>query len=351
MRLYNKLISLFSGAGGLDLGFQQAGFEIIWANENDKTIWETYKHNHPKTFLDTRSITDIKNSEIPECDGIIGGPPCQSWSLAGSKKGKRGISDKRGKLIYEYLRIVKTKKPSFFVFENVAGIMSPSNQKEFAKFREKLENLDYKVAYQNLNARDYGVPQDRKRVFLVGIKKALKSNFYFNRINKIKKSVSLRDCVYDLQSIDFNSNQIANHEYYEGSFSPLYMSRNRVRSWQEVSFTIQASGRHSPLHPSAFPMVKKSTDCFVFAKKNIRRLTVRECARIQTFPDNFIFKYKNLNDGYKMVGNAVPVLLAYKIASELKITLEIKEKQKIKALKETIITPRLNSIYENNSLC
>ena len=351
MRLYNKLISLFSGAGGLDLGFQQAGFEIIWANENDKTIWETYKHNHPKTFLDTRSITDIKNSEIPECDGIIGGPPCQSWSLAGSKKGKRGISDKRGKLIYEYLRIVKTKKPSFFVFENVAGIMSPSNQKEFAKFREKLENLDYKVAYQNLNARDYGVPQDRKRVFLVGIKKALKSNFYFNKINKIKKSVSLRDCVYDLQSIDFNSNQIANHEYYEGSFSPLYMSRNRVRSWQEVSFTIQASGRHSPLHPSAFPMVKKSTDCFVFAKINIRRLTVRECARIQTFPDNFIFKYKNLNDGYKMVGNAVPVLLAYKIASELKITLEIKEKQKIKALKETIITPRLNSIYENNSLC
>ena len=229
--------------------------------------------------------------------------------------------------------------------------MSPSNQKEFAKFREKLENLDYKVAYQNLNARDYGVPQDRKRVFLVGIKKALKSNFYFNKINKIKKSVSLRDCVYDLQSIDFNSNQIANHEYYEGSFSPLYMSRNRVRSWQEVSFTIQASGRHSPLHPSAFPMVKKSTDCFVFAKINIRRLTVRECARIQTFPDNFIFKYKNLNDGYKMVGNAVPVLLAYKIASELKITLEIKEKQKIKALKETIITPRLNSIYENNSLC
>ena len=98
-------------------------------------------------------------------------------------------------------------------------------------------------------------------------------------------------------------------------------------------------------------MVKKSTDCFVFAKINIRRLTVRECARIQTFPDNFIFKYKNLNDGYKMVGNAVPVLLAYKIASELKITLEIKEKQKIKALKETIITPRLNSIYENNSLC
>jgi len=351
MKKRNKLISLFSGAGGLDLGFQKVGFDIIWANENDKTIWETYKHNHPKTFLDTRSIIDIKNSEIPECDGIIGGPPCQSWSLAGSKKGKRGISDKRGKLIYEYLRIVRAKKPSFFVFENVAGIMSPSNQEEFTKFRKKLENLDYNVAYQNLNAKDYGVPQDRKRVFLLGIKKDLKTRFNFNKISKIKKLTSLNDCIHDLQSIDFNSTQIANHEYYEGGFSPIYMSRNRVRSWQEVSFTIQASGRHSPLHPSAFPMIKKSTDCFTFTKKNIRRLTVRECARIQTFPDSFIFKHQNINDGYKMVGNAVPVLLAHKIANELKKILEIKEIQKIKAPKETIVPPRLNSTYESNPLC
>ena len=100
-----------SGAG--------AGFKVIWANENNKTVWETYKHNQPKTFLDTCSITDIKNSEIPECDGIIGGPPCQSWSLARSKKGKRGISDKRGKLIHEYLWIVRAKM-DFYLVKNVA---------------------------------------------------------------------------------------------------------------------------------------------------------------------------------------------------------------------------------------
>lgn len=346
MKKRNKLISLFSGAGGLDLGFQQAGFDIIWANENDKTIWETYRHNHPNTFLDTRSVKDIKSEEIPECDGIIGGPPCQSWSLAGSRKGKKGINDYRGILIYEYLRIVKITKPSFFVFENVPGILSPSNQKEFSKFKERLENLGYKITYKSLNAQDYGIPQDRKRVFLVGTKKELQLNFNFDSIKTAKKKNNLRDCIYKLQEIDFNSPQISNHEYYEGSFSPIYMSRNRVRSWEEASFTIQASGRHAPLHPSAFPMIKKATDKFIFTKKNIRRLTVRECARIQTFPDSFVFKYQNINDGYKMVGNAVPVLLAYKIANELKNILPPENSPK-QNLEEIIMRTKEININDN----
>ena len=159
----------------------------------------------------------------------------------------------------------------------------------------------------------------------------------------------MRDCIHDLQKTDFNSLQVANHKYHVGDFSPIYMSRNRVRSWQEVSFTIQASGRHSPLHPSAFPMIKKSTDQFAFTKKNIRRLTVRECARIQTFPDNFVFKYTNLNDGYKMVGNAVPVLLANKIATELKKVFEIKKIPKNH--KGVVVRTVLGNIYENNSIC
>ncbi|CAI2186569.1 19699_t:CDS:2 [Funneliformis geosporum] len=287
-----KLISLFSGAGGLD--------------------------------LDTRSIIEIKSAEIPNCDGIIGGSPCQSWSLAGSQKGKNGIKDHRGTLIYEYLRIVKAKKPSFFVFENVAGILSPSNQKEFSKFKKKLENLGYNITYRNLNAKDYGIPQDRKRVFLIGICQDLPIFFDFNKISEVKKPVNLHDCIADLQ--DLASNKIANHEYYEGT-----------------------SGRHSPLHPSA-SMTKQATDKFIFAKKNVRRLTVRECARIQTFPDNFVFKYQNINDGYKMVGNAVPVLLAYKIANELKKTLKIEKIIKIRKPKELNIQPRLNNIYENNPI-
>jgi len=173
----------------------------------------------------------------------------------------------------------------------------------------------------------------------------------YNFTAKVKKLTNLHDCIKKLQEINFNSPQIANHEYYKGSFSPIYMSRNRVRSWEEVSFTIQASGRHSPLHPSTSPMIKKATDKFVFTEKNVRRLTVRECARIQTFPDNFVFKYQNINDGYKMVGNAVPVLLAYKIASELKKTLKVEKTPKIRKLKELTIQPRLNDTYEINPIC
>ena len=100
-----KLVSFFSGSGGLDLGFEKSGFEIIWANEYDKSIWETYEKNHPNTILDRRSIVDVDSSEVPDCDGIIGGPPCQSWSEAGSL---RGIEDKRGQLFFDFIRIPKT---------------------------------------------------------------------------------------------------------------------------------------------------------------------------------------------------------------------------------------------------
>jgi len=105
-----NIISLFSGAGGLDLGFQQAGFKIAWSNEFDKTIWETHEFNFPTCPLDKRSITDIPSDEIPEAIGIIGGPPCQSWSEAGSR---RGINDERGLLFHEYIRVLKDKKPLF----------------------------------------------------------------------------------------------------------------------------------------------------------------------------------------------------------------------------------------------
>ena len=119
-----KLISLFSGTGGLDRGFENAGFKIVWANEFDKTIWPTFQKNFPKTKLDTRSIVDIDPSEAPDCDGIIGGPPCQSWSAAGSKK---GIDDPRGKLFYDYIEFIRVKKPKFFLAENVPGLLFERN--------------------------------------------------------------------------------------------------------------------------------------------------------------------------------------------------------------------------------
>lgn len=115
-----KIVSFFAGAGGLDLGFEKAGFDVVWANEYDKDIWETYEKNHKNTTLDRRSIVDIASNQVPDCDGIIGGPPCQSWSEAGAK---REIADKRGQLFYEFMRILVDKKPKFFLAENVHSIL------------------------------------------------------------------------------------------------------------------------------------------------------------------------------------------------------------------------------------
>jgi modification methylase fnuDI len=320
-----KLISLFSGAGGLDLGFERAGFEILIANELDKTIWETYEKNH-NTKLLKKDICDIPSSSFPDCDGIIGGPPCQSWSEAGAL---RGINDPRGKLFYQYIRILKDKKPKFFLAENVKGMMANRHAEAVKNIINEFETAGYNVFVHLLNAADYGVAQDRQRVFYIGFRKDLNINFNFPLPDKNK--LTLRDVIYDLKDSSlpalpknksrFSSCLFANHEYFTGSFSPFFMSRNRVRSWDSQAFTVQASGRHCQLHPQAPPMPKINKNKNIFAlgyEALYRRLTVRECARIQGFPDDFIFYYTNLNDGYKMIGNAVPVVLSEKIALAIK---------------------------------
>ena len=128
-----NIVSFFAGAGGLDLGFQKAGFNVVWANEYDKEIWETYEKNHPKTKLDKRSIVNIPSDEVPECDGIIGGPPCQSWSEAGAMK---GINDKRGQLFYDFIRILEAKQPKFFLAENVSGMLIDRHSEALANIKE-----------------------------------------------------------------------------------------------------------------------------------------------------------------------------------------------------------------------
>ncbi len=155
-----NLVSLFSGAGGLDLGFERAGFNVVAANEYDKTIWETYEKNH-KTKLIKGDICGIPSDMFPDCDGIIGGPPCQSWSEAGSLK---GINDPRGQLFYQYIRILKDKYPKFFLAENVKGMMAKRHNDAVENIVSQFEEAGYDVFIHLLNASDYGVPQDRKRV-------------------------------------------------------------------------------------------------------------------------------------------------------------------------------------------
>lgn len=324
-----NVISLFSGCGGLDLGFEKAGFDISVANEFDKNIWETFKVNHPKTKLIEGDIRNIKEDDFPaEVDGIIGGPPCQSWSEAGSLK---GIEDDRGKLFYEYIRILKNKQPKFFLAENVSGMLADRHSEAVKNILEMFKECGYDVSLTLVNAKDYGVAQERKRVFYIGFRKDLNIKFDFPKgsTEEDDKKITLKDIIWDLQDTavpagnknQHNSEAINNNEYFTGSYSPIFMSRNRVKSWDEQAFTVQASGRQCQLHPQAPKMVKvDKNDCrFVEGKENLyRRMTIREIARIQGFPDSFKFIYKNTNDAYKMIGNAVPVNLAYEVASAIK---------------------------------
>ena len=324
-----NIVSLFSGAGGMDLGFEKTGYNVIWANEYDKTIWETYEANH-KAPLDKRDIRAITSKEIPECDGIIGGPPCQSWSEAGAL---RGIDDARGKLFFEFIRILRDKEPKFFLAENVSGMLSCRHQEAVKNIVAMFEDAGYDVFIDLLNAADYGVPQDRKRVFYVGIRKDLKCVFKFPP--RREKKITLQQAISDLATnaipaLPNNKTNgdkciVSNHEYMIGGFSSIFMSRNRVRSWDEQSFTIQAGGRHAPIHPQAPKMkfIEQNKREFVKGYEHLyRRLSVRECARIQTFPDSFKFCYENVADAYKMVGNAVPVRLASYMAKAISLCLE-----------------------------
>lgn len=322
-----KIISLFSGAGGLDCGFEQGGFDTIWANEYDKTIWSSFAHNFPRSKLDRRSITEISPEDVPDADGIIGGPPCQSWSEAGSR---RGIDDKRGRLFHDYIRILKAKRPKFFLVENVVGILQEKHKAAFSYFLHEFEQAGYALSWKLLNAHDYNVPETRLRVIIIGYQNNLGKQFIFPLPQSYKPT--LKDAIADLPppvpAREKNKAnvmlEIANHEYMTGGFSTIYMSRNRVRAWNEPSFTIQASGRQCPIHPQAPKMqfVEQNKRIFVQGEEaRYRRLSVRECARIQTFPDSFHFLYENIADGYKMVGNAVPVALAYALAKKIKMDL------------------------------
>ena len=320
-----NIISLFSGAGGLDLGFEKAGFNTIWANEYDKDIWETYEKNFPNTKLDRRSITKIPSNEIPETLGIIGGPPCQSWSEAGSL---RGIDDHRGQLFFEFIRLLKDKKPLFFLAENVSGMLASRHKDALENIKTLFKESGYKLSFKMLNAHDFKVPQDRKRVFFIGYREDLGMEFEFPSGFDNKRY--LKDVIWDIKDTALAAQEknytngdkcaLANHEYAIGTFSSMFMSRNRVRSWDEPSFTIQAGGRHAPIHPQAPKMefVEQNKRIFVPTKEHLyRRLSVRECARIQTFPDTHKFYYKNVMAGYKMVGNAVPSYLGYYLAQKI----------------------------------
>ena len=176
-----NLLSLFSGCGGLDLGFKRAGFKIPVANEIDKNIWSTFKTNNPETHLVEDDIRNISKKKIDpffsgEITGIIGGPPCQSWSEAGNLS---GINDERGKLFFDYVRLLKEFKPRFFLAENVSGMLSKRHSAAVKNILNLFEESGYSVTLTMANAKDYGVAEERKRIFFIGFRKDLNIAFKF----------------------------------------------------------------------------------------------------------------------------------------------------------------------------
>lgn len=230
----------------MDLGFEKAGFKIVAANEYDKTIWETYEKNHTAPLI-KGDIKEISSDQFPDCDGIIGGPPCQSWSEAGSLK---GIEDARGQLFYEYIRLLRDKQPKFFVAENVSGMLAQRHSEAVENIVKMFETagIGYDVHIEMLNANDFNVPQTRDRVFYIGFRKDLcVTDFIMPEPQEPK--LTLKDAIWDLKdsaipSMDKNKTngdkcKVINHEYFTGNYSTIFMSRNRVRAWDEPAFTVQ----------------------------------------------------------------------------------------------------------------
>lgn len=293
----------------MDLGFKQAGFKIIWANDIYKYACETYKKNFGLEPI-RKDIRQIKS--FPEADVLVACNPCQGFSMIG----KRDENDERNLLYRQIFRALRKVKPKYFVMENVVGLKHLYGGKFFDRILCGFYGLGYWPTWKIINVKDYGVPQRRERIIIVGVRKDLQVRYNFPPITHgptLKPYVTMREAIGDLP-------EPSKREYYSNlDWHFFYMSRNRRASWEDVSFTIQTDGRNIPLHPSSPPMVRVGKDHWEFVEDALkyRRLCVRECARIQTFPDDFQF-VGELGSQYRLIGNAVPPLLARRIAESIK---------------------------------
>lgn len=340
-----RLISLFSGCGGMDLGFKNAGFNIVWANDFDSDAQKIYSLNIGE--IDNRNILLVPEDDIPDGDILTAGFPCQPFSNAGNRK---GVHDSRGMLYKECLRIIEKKMPKVIVFENVKGLLSSKylDGRNLADVivedLSTMNNVGYNVVYRLINASDYGVPQNRQRVIFIGVRKDLNKSFTFPRALP-KDNLTLRhildvpenasnniDWPFSPQALDMVEHIPEGGSWKDVPYEHLALRFRKIRdnmqkyhspnfyrrfSRDEICGTITASAQPE--------------NCGIIHPTENRRFTVREVARIQTFPDDFKFVTDSLKDitaMYKVIGNAVPVNLAYNIAS---------------AIMEQIFTPELRN--------
>jgi len=358
----NKLtgLSLFSGAGGMDIGFEKAGYEIVWANDFDKAACETYAENIG--FIEHGDI----NSYIPALkkyrgvDVVFGGPPCQGFSVAG----KMDPNDERSQLVWSFFEVVKELKPRAFVMENVKAL---AENARFTDLREELivsfKSLGYDVSLSVLVASDYGVPQKRERMFLVGTQNKKAAHLFTNILSEFKtKPRSVRDAIAHLglpgskdnafvcnAGITLASAPILRKSPYAGM---LFNGAGRPLDLERPSSTLPASmgGNKTPIidqslmdDPKAEDWIKKYHQHLMnggkphewkSTPKHLRRLTVNEALLLQTFPKDFVIKGSK-SSAYRLIGNAVPCLLAETVAKALRKMLEL-DKDEITSLTQQI---------------
>lgn len=327
-----KVVSLFSGCGGMDLGFRgdfcvfgkkysKNPYKILFSNDIIKRACQTYEHN----FKETPYCGDIKELDynlLPKADIVIGGFPCQDFSLAGKRK---GLSADRGRLYLEMKKVIEHCNPLAFVAENVDGIRKGANGNDTSALDiilDDFRSIGYNVVYKALNAADYGVPQNRIRVIIVGIRNDLNKEMMYPEANfgdnKSFSWMTSKEAIDDLWDL-IDKTDIKNHtsrDYSKAKFYPgKTMQGNCQIKADKPSPTIRSEhhgnieGHYRTNNPS------DPTDMTGW-----RRLSVRECARLQTFPDDFEFPVAS-SDAYKQIGNAVPPVLAWHIARALYISL------------------------------
>lgn len=302
-----KVVSLFCGAGGLDLGFIRAGHEVVWATDIDEHAIATYQHNIGEhAYL--ADIKDINAESIPDCDIVIGGFPCQGFSVANTG---RSASDSRNQLYLELLRVIREKAPPFFLAENVKGLLNLEKGRVFQIILNDFRALGYKVQYKVLNAADFGVPQKRERLIIVGVRNDVEYDFKFPqqthasadkcKVLGLSPWVAIGNALRDIPEPEDAPN-IPNHTYskYKLRFNG-YIGHRRIDPDQPAP-TVTARGDN------------KGGVVVLHHPMNHRRMSARELATTQSFPMDFAFQCRQ-SVAYRLIGNAVPPKLAEAVAS------------------------------------
>lgn len=306
-----KVGSLFSGIGGIDLGFQQAGFNIVWANELDKDAATTYRHNFGNKCLVEKDICKVKAKEIPDFDILVAGFPCQPFSIMGRQK---GFKDPRGTLFYEIVRVVKEKQPKIIFLENVSNLIKHDDGKTFLAIYNALAPLGYSLRYSVMDATEYGnVPQIRTRIFIVAFLDEEKCE-KFKFPEKIERTVQLNDIIKrDIKH---------DNSYYYNENSPYYKDLKIIVTDKRALYKIYDTGVSRKAHyicPTLTANMGTYPDRvpIVLDDYGIRKITPYECLALQGFPKEYRFPKIPLPSAYKQCGNSVVVPVIKRIAESI----------------------------------